>query len=277
MTKKIISLILLFAVSLSSAFAQAAAPAKKHRKIAIQAFSMNYYTLEETVNRIKGLDIDGVECYPNQRISDKFGNAKFDVNMTAEQKAFVKKLFADAKLKMVSFGVKRTSKDADVEKYCRFANEFGIERIITEDPVSRFPVWDKFGKKYGVKMCLHHHAKDSLNQYFDPEVMNKYTRPFDNVMANPDVGHWSRCGINPVDALKLLKGNIGSIHFKDQAEFGNAKNQPVPLGEGALNDKTMLAELDKQGYNGFFVIEYEANYKDNLKDLEKCVKFLREN
>ncbi|MFR6033576.1 MAG: hypothetical protein ACLUKN_10620 [Bacilli bacterium] len=72
-------------------------------------------------------------------------------------------------------------------------------------------------------MCLHHHAKDSANQYYDADLVLKYIKDYQYVKANPDVGHLSRSQIQPIENLKKLKGKIGSIHIKDQAEFGNPK------------------------------------------------------
>ena len=41
--------------------------APKHRKVAVQAYSYNRFTAEETINKIKDMGLDGIELYPNQR------------------------------------------------------------------------------------------------------------------------------------------------------------------------------------------------------------------
>lgn len=251
--------------------------APKHRKVAVQAYSYNRFTAEETINKIKDMGLDGIELYPNQRLSDKYPGVKVNYTMNAEQRAYLKKLLADANLKAVSFGVTHTKNDAEVEKVCEFAKDMGIKTVLTEDPVIRFAAWEKFGKKYGVKMAVHHHTFSSSNQYFDPEVLCKFVKGHDNVKSNPDVGHWARCGIDPVKALHTLRGTIGSVHFKDQKEFGNYEDQPVPFGEGAMDVKGMLEELDSQGYDGFYVIEYEAEWDNPTPSILKCVKYLRNN
>ncbi len=251
--------------------------APKHRNVAVQTYTFNKFTLEEAIGKLKGMDIDGVEVYPWQRVSAKYPELKFGPTMNQEQRDYVKKLLKDADLKIVSYGVASPKTEKEIEDIVRFAQDMGITRIITECPVSTFPIWEKFGKETGITMCLHHHAKDSSNQYFDPEVMLKFIKGYDYVKASPDVGHWSRSQIKPIDGLKLLKGNMRSMHFKDQAEFGNPKNQCVPLGEGQLDVKAMLKELDSQGYDGWFVIEYEADWDDNLAQVKKCIEYLRKN
>ena len=49
----------------------------------------------------------------------------------------------------------------------------------------------------------------------------------------------------------------------------------MPYGEGNLGVDKMLAELDSQGYDGFLVIEYEADWDNNLPQIKKCVEYLR--
>lgn len=274
--KKILALATAVAALAACAFgAQQQAP-QKHRKVAVQTYSLNRFSLEESIEKLKGLGLDGVEIYPGQRLYKK-GKQKFGPQMSKADRDKVKKMLADANLKVVSFGVTGANSERQIEQICEFAKDMGIERVLTESPIGLLPAWNEIGKKYGVTMCLHHHAKDSRNQWWMPEIMGKYARTYENVKSNPDVGHWSRCAINPVEALKKLDGTIGSVHFKDQKEFGNPRNQPVPFGEGDLDVKGMLKELDRQGYDGFFVIEYEGEWNNNIPSIRKCVQYLRNN
>lgn len=247
----------------------------KYRSVAVQAYSMHKGTLVQALEKLKGADIDGIELFPGQKLGGKYPDAKVGPSLNAEQMAYLKQILKDAGIKPVSFGVTGGGSEKNIEAICKFAKELGITRVLTEDPVASWEIWDRVGKKYGVTMCVHHHAKDSANQYYDADLVKRYVSRYDNVKANPDVGHLSRCGIDPVGNLKILEGEIGSIHFKDQREFGNPRNQCVPLGEGELGVGRMLAELDRQGYGGFLVIEYEADWDNNLPQIKKCVEYLR--
>jgi len=244
----------------------------EHRKIAVQTWSMHKMTLVQTLERIKSLDIDGVELFPGQKLGGKYPDAKVGPSLNPEQIAYLKKILKDAGVKPVSFGVTGGGSEKNIEAICKFAKEMGITRVLTEDPVASWQIWDRIGKKYGVTMCVHHHTKTSANQYYDAELVKKYASKYDNVKANPDVGHLALSGIDPVENLKILKGEIGSVHFKD---LGAKSRRCVPYGEGNLGVDKMLAELDSQGYDGFFVIEYEADWDNNLPQIKKCVEYLR--
>ena len=244
----------------------------EHRKIAVQTWSMHKMTLVQTLERIKTLDIDGVELFPGQKLGGKYPDAKVGPSLNPEQIAYLKKILKDAGVKPVSFGVTGGGSEKNIEAICKFAKEMGITRVLTEDPVASWQIWDRIGKKYGVTMCVHHHTKTSSNQYYDAELVKKYASKYDNVKANPDVGHLALSGIDPVENLKILKGEIGSVHFKD---LGAKSRRCVPFGEGNLGVDNMLSELDSQGYDGFLVIEYEADWDNNLPQIKKCVEYLR--
>lgn len=275
--KKLIVLVTLVSALVCGCNVQKQNTSTQPRKVAVQLYSLNRFTLEEAIEKVKHLKLDGVECYPGQRLSAKYPKVKVNYTMNAEQRAFMKKLLKDANLKMVSFGVISPEKEDEIEKICQFVKEMGGEKIMTESSVYAFRFWDKIAKKYGLTVCVHHHATNSGRQYWDTCLVKKCIKDYSNIRVCPDPGHWSRSGIDPVKSLKELDGKIASIHFKDQREFNNIKNQPAPFGEGVLDVKGMLAELDRQGYNGYFVIEYEDNWLNNIPEIEKCVKYLRNN
>ena len=63
------------------------------------------------------------------------------------------------------------------------------------------------------------------------------------------------------------------VHFKDLNEFG-ASGHDVPWGTGTADAKGMMQELKRQGYRGYFSIEYERTSPEDLaKNLPLCVAF----
>ena len=253
-----------------------AKPAKP-RKIAVQTYSLNRFTLEEAIQKLKGLDIDGIECYPGQKLSKDMGDKKFGPGMTAEEIEAVKGWLKDANLKIVNMGNYNFSwGDNDLRKAADFCREFGIGIIVTEAPVALHDAWEKKGDTplcEGVILAVHNHGKGSSNQYWDPYVTAHLTKGKKFVKSNPDVGHWHREGIDAVKGLKTLKGTIASIHFKDVGE----DRKDCVFGEGVMDVKGMLKELDSQKYDGWFVIEYENEWDNNVPSIKKCVEFLRKN
>jgi len=251
---------------------------KPQRKIAVQMYTFKEFTLEDSIPMLKSIGISDLGLTAGQDISKKYPKLRISPKMTPEQKAFLKKLIADNNCKIASFGVTGAKDEAGVKELCAFAKEMGIPLLLTEAPANQMPDWEKYCPEYGLEMAIHNHARDNKNnRYFDPNVVMNMIADYPHIFACPDNGHWSRSGIDAVTGYKILKGKIKALHFKDQKEFGNPKNQCVPFGTGQLDMKGMLAELDSQGFDGYYIIEYEADWKNNLPAVKKCAEFLRNN
>ena len=240
-------------------------------------WSLHDVTLEEAIKKLKPVGVNAIECYPGQLVSEKLPNVRLQPGMTKAQIEFVKKMVADAGLKIVSFGVASANNEKQVEQLCVFAKELGANKVITEARVIMFPVWQKYCEKYDMYMCLHHHALDAPNQYYDAYVVNKYTAPYSRILANPDVGHLVRSNINAVDTIKQLKDKIGSVHIKDEDAYGNIKSKACVLAKGFVDIPNVLRELDKQGFDGYLVIEYEDDWGKNIPHIKECADYLKNN
>ncbi len=276
--KKFLVLLLVSVISFAQFGCKAEVKSQKgKRNIAVQIYSFRKSSMEEAMKAIKAMGVNLIEASPEVYIGGKFPKTKMNLKMSDEAKAYLKKLLADNGMKFTGFGVINTKTEADVEAYCKLAKDFDIKYILTEDPVRQFQYWQKYGEKYGVTMVVHHHANNSVNQYWNPDVMRMFVSQYTNVMSNPDIGHWARSSVDPVKALKTLKGEIGSMHVKDERVIGAVERNPVPMGEGAIDLKAVLEELDRQGYTGYLVIEHETDWDNPAPSIAKSVKFLQNN
>jgi L-ribulose-5-phosphate 3-epimerase len=81
---------------------------------------------------------------------------------------------------------------------------------------------------------------------------------------------------NPIEAVKILKPWIRQVHIKDAkvtAEPGTWGTE-VPWGEGEVGGAAFLAELERLGYKGNFVIEREGG--DNRSgDIVQAARVLK--
>ncbi|MFA7390099.1 MAG: TIM barrel protein, partial [Proteiniphilum sp.] len=92
-----------------------------------------------------------------------------------------------------------------------------------------------------------------------------------------DVGHYRRMGLDPLECVKKLRGRIISFHFKDIAPVGSdRKLEDVVWGTGILQVDEMLNEMKRQNFEGYFTIEYEANWENNLPDIEASIDYFNQ-
>ncbi|MPM84140.1 hypothetical protein SDC9_131211 [bioreactor metagenome] len=84
-------------------------------------------------------------------------------------------------------------------------------------------------------------------------------------------------GIEPVPALRELQGRLIALHFKDIAPQGEEGNlEDVVWGQGVLNVKGMLEELKRQNFKGYFTIEYEADWENNLPRIKQSMDYFNQ-
>jgi xylose isomerase domain protein TIM barrel len=257
--------------------------AGKHRKIALHGYVYSKVkTLEETVKEAKALGADGVVCSGTQKIGGKFKDVKFSPKMTSEQKAFVKKLFADNNIAFVSYGIWDVKKGETPDLYLSFCREMGIPVFTWEGKKENVGQWNEAAEKYGVKVAIHNHQKGCTKNdeyvYWNPEELWKIIKDKKNVYACADNGHWTRSSLDTPSGYRALHGKFLAIHFKDPAQFGVLQSKTdAPLGEGVLDMKKCLQTLDELGYDGYFVLENECVMDNPTETMRKSIKFLREN
>lgn len=274
--KKLIT-ILIAASAFLCGCATSTCPAKAPRKVAVQTWTFHNNTLTDTVNMLKGTPVRALQCYPGQKLGGKAGSkAAFGHWMTPEQKAYAKELIFGNGFKIIGYGVTGASNEKEMRAICEFAKEFSIPVIATESPKNLLSLWDKICGEYGIKMVIHCHQKGSGNDYYNPKVVMELIKGTKNVGVCADNGAWGCSGIDNVQGFKDVKEKLVEIHFKDLKEFGRLNSPTVAYGEGVLPLKEMLAELDKQGYDGYFIIE-DGSAKDPLLNVKKDLEFLKNN
>ena len=141
------------------------------------------------------------------------------------------------------------------------------------------PYWTEmaaFAKAHGVKkIAFELHPSFVV---YNPETLLKLRAAVGDVIgANVDPSHLFWQGIDPVEAIKALKGAIYHFHAKDTAI--DARNTSV---NGVLDTKSYGEIADRAwvfrtvGYDGVISIEHEDSLMSTKQGLEKAVAFLKD-
>ena len=236
-------------------------------KLTLQCWTFNGLSFFETVNKAAGLGIKYLEMFPGQKLKPG-SDVKIGEDMSDEVIGEIRKKLADAGgLKVVAYGVAGVPEDEQgARKTFEWAKKMGIEVLVTETTPN--PVHDRLCTEYKIKMALHNHP-----QSWPPDKVLAACKDYCKLIGScSDTGHWMRAGHVPVDTLKKMEGRIMHLHFKDLNKFGDGHD--VPWGTGKGDAKGMMQELQRQGYKGYFSIEYEYGSLQQLaEDLPKCVTF----
>lgn len=158
------------------------------------------------------------------------------------------------------------------------------------------PYWKKAGKfaeDHGVRVALELHPGFCV---YNTSTMLRLREAVGPVMgANFDPSHLFWQGIDPVAAIRALKGAIYHFHAKDTAidpyntavngvldtpSFADVNNRPwvfrtVGYGHGEDTWRAIFSELRKTGYDGIISIEHEDGLMTTREGLEKAIEVLK--
>lgn len=248
---------------------------KQGWKLSMQSYTFHLFSAVEALEKTQQLGLKYIEIYPGQKMGEGFGDAVFGYDLTQEQQKQLKDLAKSKNIKIVSSGVWTSSRD-EWEKVFAFAKDMGMEFISAEPAREDWDVVENLAKKYGIKVAVHNHPNE--NSYWKPKILLEYIGNRDPLLgSSADVGHFKRMGIDPIVALQQLDGRLIAMHFKDIAPQGaEGTLEDVVWGTGVLNVKGMLEELKRQNFKGYFTIEYEANWENNLPEIKQSIDYFNE-
>lgn len=245
---------------------------KQGWRLSIQSYTFNRFSLVEAINKTNELGVRYIEVFPHQKLGGNLGDDKFNYNLNSEKRKAILTYAKSKNVKIVSTGVLKVNKD-EWEKVFAFAKDMGMEYISAEPASDDWDLIEKLVLKYKIKVAVHNHPSES--SYWSPDILLKSIKQRNkNIGACLDIGHYKRMGIEPLPAIKKLKGRIVSLHMKDiKFQKNTNKYDDVIWGKGELNIKQVLNELKKQDFKGYFTIEYEANWDNNIPEIEKSIKY----
>jgi sugar phosphate isomerase/epimerase len=236
-------------------------------KLSLQCWTFNRLSFFETVDKAAGLGVKYLEMYPGQTL-EPGSKVKIGPGMSEETIAKIKeKLKSAGGLKVVAFGVTGVPTDEKgARQMFEWAKKMGIEVLVTETTPNE--VHDKLCKEFKIRFALHNHPTT-----WPPEKVLKASKEFGKrIGACCDTGHWMRAKFVPVETLRVVKGRVEHLHFKDLNKFGEGHD--VVWGTGKGDVKGMLTELKAQGYKGYMSIEYEfGDLKHLAENLPRCVAY----
>lgn len=241
-------------------------------KLSMQSYTFHLFSAAEALEKTQQLGLKYIEIYPGQKMGDDFGDAVFGYNLSNDNQEKLKKLAASKGVKIVSSGVWTASRE-EWEKIFSFARNMDMEFISAEPAREDWDVVESLAREYGIKVATHNHPNE--NSYWKPEILLDYIAQRDALLgSSADVGHFKRMNVEPISALKELQGRLISLHFKDIApQENNNTLEDVVWGTGVLDVKSMLQELKRQKFKGYFTIEYEANWENNLPEIKESIDY----
>lgn len=244
-------------------------------KLSMQSYTFHLFTVPEALDKTAELGLNYIEIYPGQRMGTQFDDSVFGYNLTLEQQRQLKELATSKNIKIISSGV-WTAKRDEWAKVFPFAENMELEFISAEPAREDWDVVESLAQEYNIKVAVHNHPNE--NSYWKPEILLEYIGDRSTLLGScADVGHYKRMNVDPIPALRELEGRLISMHFKDIAPQGEESTlEDVVWGKGILNIKELMVELKRQNFKGYFTIEYEANWENNLPEIKESIDYFNQ-
>ena len=246
--------------------------------IGAQAYTFNRFSVFEAIEKTAAAGGKVIEFYPGQKLSIEEPTVKWDHNASEEVIQKVKDKLAKHKVKAVNYGVVGIPKDESAaRKIFEFAKKMQFYAVTTES-VDEIDTIEKMVIEFDVKVGFHDHPKQARNpnyKMWDPNYVLSVVKDRDSRIGScADTGHWLASEVDPLEAIKILKGRVISSHLKDRNVRGEAGHHDVPFGTGVGNISGILDELKRQGFDGNISIEYEYNWDNSVVDVAQCIGFV---
>jgi sugar phosphate isomerase/epimerase len=240
-------------------------------KLGSQAYTFRMFSLEETLVKLKSIGIRYIELYPGQKIT-KQGTATTNFTASAEDRTLIKKLLKDNGITAICYGVVSGKSEEEWKAIFEFAKDLGLEHITTEPPMNQLEILDKYCNQYNIRAALHNHPVPAV--YWHPSIiLDQLKNRSKMIGVCGDIGHWVRSGLDPITCIRELKGRIWAFHVKDLNIFGSKEAHDVPWGTGVSNIAGVLNEMKKQGFKGYFSVEYEYQWDNNLPAVQESTQY----
>ncbi len=273
-------LILVFSLLLQGITATQANPLPDNLKqdgwwIGAQAWTFNRYTAFEAITRTKESGGNVIELFPGQ-VLQPGSKVKVHHTMSVADRELLLAECRRVGVQPVSYGVVKASNLKEVREILSFAKAMGMAMVSTES-TEIVADWEVGVREFDLKVGFHHHP-GSLNRpdykVWHPLYLLGVIESRDRRLGVcADSGHWCGSGLDPVAALRILRGRVVAVHLKDKAAMGEAP--VVTVGKGVLNVPAFLAELRAGGFAGPIVVEHENDWADNRPQVTEAIRLVR--
>ncbi|MCK5463846.1 MAG: TIM barrel protein, partial [Bacteroidales bacterium] len=246
-------------------------------RLGLTAYSFKDNTLFETIDKAASLGLLYLGGLNVQQVSDEIKD-NFDYTLSEDDLIAVRKKFLSAGVTLVSYYIHDIPNDEETcRKIFEFGRKMGIETFISEPGVEALDLIEEYCEEYQIKLAIHNHRKDISPVYWDPENLLEVCRERSPLIgACGDLGYWSRSGIRPLDAIKLLGDRLITVQMHDLDDMG-PDGQDVAWGEGELGLDAVVRQLGVSGIKpALFGLEYSRDWDQERPEINQSIEYFND-
>jgi sugar phosphate isomerase/epimerase len=184
--------------------------------------------------------------------------------------------FENAGVQIVGVGnISMVNKDeGEIRRNFEYAKTLGAPVIVMAPTHETVPMIEKFVKEYNIKAAIHNHGPEDKH-FPAPSDVLKAVKGMDQRMGLcVDIGHSTRTGVDIVQAVKEAGPRLHDMHVKDLADLMK-KDTQVAVGDGAMPIAAIFRQLQRMGYKGGVMLEYEIHADAPVPGMQKSFSYMR--
>jgi inosose dehydratase len=234
-------------------------------KVGVASYSFIRLPLDATIQGIRRVGVHYVS------IKD----AHLPLKSTAEQRKAVVAKFRDAGITPISCGnISMKGGESGLRNAFEYARDAGIPTIVCAPTREALPALDRLVKEFNIKLAIHNHGPEDKVWPSPLDVWEGVQKLDERIGLCIDVGHTTRCGVDPVRAIGTCSPRLYDVHLKDLASR-DAKAHVIEVGRGVLDIRGILRALRDVQFSGHVGLEHEKDMNDPLPGVAESIGYIR--
>jgi len=243
-------------------------------RLGVEAYTFHKFTLFEAIEKTAQLGVPFMGGLSFQKVGGGIPK-NFAPGLTDDELRQIRLKLDEAGVRLLTYYLQDIPGE---EEACRrvfeFGRQIGIETFMSEPKPEALGVIEKFCDAYDLNVALHNHGPKASPVYWRPEgVLEACKGRSRRLGACADLGYWMRSGIDPLQAVRLLKDRLITVQMHDLNER-SAQGHDVPWGTGAGGAEAFLREIHRLGVQPtMWGLEYSHNFLESMPEVASCIEF----
>ncbi|HYP14583.1 MAG TPA: sugar phosphate isomerase/epimerase [Bryobacteraceae bacterium] len=254
------------AATTKPALAQSAKPDEAGFKLGIASYSLRKLSRAYAINSLQKLNVRYIN------IKDVHASLK----STPQELAQIRNDFESAGIAVLGVGnvdFKKLTAD-EMRSRFEYAKAHGAPLIVMAPSHETVGMVEPFVKEYNIKAAIHNHGPEDKIYPAPADILKDISSMDPRMGICVDIGHTHRAGADILQSIKQTGARLHDMHVKDLMD-ASAKAKQVAVGDGTLPYPAMFSLLDKMGYRGGVMLEYEINENDPIPGIAQSLGYMR--
>lgn len=247
--------------------AQASAPgagnaAEEALQIGIAGYTFNKFDVDKSIAMMKRVDMKNMSLK----------EFHLPLNSSPEKIKEVMGKFSDAGIRVYAVGVIYMKTKEAVDQAFEYAKNVGVPLIVGVPNPELIDYAEEKVKSMDIKLAIHNHGPEDKLYPSPKNVYDQVKNRDPRVGLCIDIGHSTRAGQNPAEAVQEYSKRVFDLHIKD-VTAAVREGKAVELGRGVIDFPAFVKALKKITYKGVCSLEYEKDMGDPLPGIAESKGF----